>query len=204
MKKTCPQAIRMCIDQFKTLTGRQVRNSLSIDPLLAQDDVDMLQVEGFDAEFTMEDYPPLEEPLPTDIWTAFASTFPREARIGKATMINRITHQGIFYTARRIHEGNSGIFLKDSFVPACIEGFIETSSPTKCNIWVVVRRHRLLKVEIDPYLNYPLLKARLWAPDLELKYEIFPVSHIDTHFAKCAVSWEGQAAAVIISLSHMT
>lgn len=120
--------------------------------------------------------------------------------------MSRATRAGISYTVRETHEGNSGIVRKGSYEPLSIERILEfpkDSMPEGLRgPWLVVRRHQVVRVTKDPYLDYPLLRASMWGTDLEPEFEALPLSQVDGHFAKCIISWERQTVAVIILLSR--
>ena len=205
-KANCPQAIRHCADMFDKLVQPQSRNSLAIDVQLSAHE------EGNDEE---EDEPPEDEldfdgptiRLGHDIRRALAQKLPGKLVPTTAVRLTRYTCDGVNYSTKDVHEGNSGVLCKGSENPYCIEQIIafpedETNRSVQ-GMWFVVRRHRSTDVRIDPYGRYPLLRAKLWSTQLESTVDVLNLTEIDSHFAKCAIHWEGQEVAVVVSLSRV-
>lgn len=148
-----------------------------------------------------------QEQISASVQAAFIRALPRGSSApvtGKA--VNRVTHQGISYTMQAIHEGNSGVIRKGSDTPLCIEKifeFPESSGKDLQDTWLVVRRHKVTGSPVDPYLNYPLLRARMWDPELEPDIDVLPLLEVDAHFAKCVIPWKGKTVAVVVSLSRV-
>ena len=106
----------------------------------------------------------------------------------RGTSFTQIRWHGVSYCIRERHEGNSGIFLKGKAAPFCIENIVQVDGSNE--IWLVVRHHRLPDIKIDPYANYPYLKASIWEDALEDEVEVVQISDVETHFAKCVVPRE--------------
>ncbi len=201
----------MCYDMFVTLAQPQGRNSLSLNTTI--DDVHILDNEDDDnTEDNELDFDILDaksKVIPTNILAAFSRAYPTHARDipRSAKIVNRITLGGITYATRAVHEGNNGVLKKSCNVPYSIENILEFPSADSRNwfrgIWFVVRPYEEAKlIQYDPYVQYPLLRAKLWAPTLAPTFEVFQISDIDGHFAKHIITWEHQQAAVIVSLSR--
>lgn len=188
---------------FTTLVQPQTRNSLSL-ALAIEEDGEIPDSEVLDAD----NQPICEDLISSDILAAFVRVLPVGSVIPmKGNFVNRMICQGITYATRTIHEGNSGILRKHSEVPFSIENIlefptVENGGPVQGS-WLVVRRYKAVQVGEDPYLRYPLLRAKMWAPELDPTLEVFPMTDVDGHFAKCVISWKEQEVVVIVSLSHV-
>ena len=184
---------------FTRLVQPQARNSLSLVPTISENDFP--DSEDFDEDSASQD-----DTLPKDILAVFTRAFPESSIPKSATIVNRIMRQGIVYSTRAIHEGNSGVFVKDTRTPFSIQKIVEFSRVADGSglqgPWLVVRRHMAAGVEVDPYLDYPLLKAKMWSPDLDSALEVLPMSDVVGHYAKHIISWGERKVAVIISLSR--
>lgn len=124
-----------------------------------------------------------------------------------AVPLSRYHLHGVHYTSYHTHEGNSGILFRGSDTPFRIEEILQFSEKINGEtVWVVARSHRKADVCDDPYVNYPHLRAKMWGTSFIETVEVFPISAIKSHFAKCIVPWEGKEVAVCVSLSrsHLT
>ena len=184
---------------FTRLVQPQARNSLSLIPTISENDLP--DPEDFDDDLVSQDVI-----IPKDILAAFTQTFPRNSIPERGTFVNRIMRQGIVYSTQAIHEGNSGVVCKNSRTPFSIQKIVEFSPAARGSTlhgpWLVVRRHMAAGVEVDPYLDYPLLKAKMWSPDLDSALEVLPMSDVVGHYAKHIISWKERKIAVIVSLSR--
>lgn len=188
---------------FETLVNPQVRDTLVTDSLLLEE---AMESEDDDGSSGIK-----EEPIDNDIRTAFSRKLPQGlgATIPqKAKFLTHIKHHGISYTVNKRHKGNSSIFLIGTEnVPFSIEKIICFSATTSGNYfkgtWCVVRKHQPAKVDVDPYIAYPHLRAGLWDCQLEPFIDVVPVSDIQTHFANCVIPWEEKEYMVAISLSRV-
>lgn len=104
----------------------------------------------------------------------------------------------------KIHEGNSGVLSNAYGTPFCIEHILHFSAAEPLeNTWFVVWRHKKARIQVDPYVRYPLLRAKLWGTELEQAVEVLHLTEIDAHFAKCAIQWETKEVNVVVSLSRV-
>lgn len=181
---------------FETLVSPQIRDTLATDALMLRDD----SVDN-NADDAYDDAVGREEHLTDDVRAAFSRCIPGRVVVPrKAKHITQVQHKGVSYTVRGRHEGNSGIFVKSLKGPFSINNIVVLPD---LGPWLVVHRHCRANVIFDPYLEYPYLRASLWATQLENTVEVVPISDIDTHFAKCAISWEDKTVAVVVSLSRV-
>jgi hypothetical protein len=201
----CPQPIKNCIHFFETLVGPQNRNSLSSNsiPQLDEFDDDQEPEAGNDKLITSK-----EKVITDDIRVAFTRKLGAGSIVPKsAKFTNRVTTpNGISYTTRKTHEGNSGVFCHGLNVPFCIEKIIQFPESVSYMVpkgtWFVVRRLQKPTVTTDPYIKYPYLRAQIWHHELEDDIEVLSISEIETHFAKLVIPWETQTVVVIVSLSR--
>ena len=183
---------------FTKLVQPQARNSLSLISTISENDLP-------DSE-DFEEVASQDRVVPEDILAAFTRAFPGTSIPKSANFVNRITRQGIVYSTQATHEGNSGVVGKDSLTPFSIQKIVEFSRAANGSRlqgpWLVVRRHMTAGVEANPYLDYPLLKAKMWSPDLDSDLEVLPMSDVVGHYAKHVISWKERKVAVIVSLSR--
>jgi hypothetical protein len=205
-KANCPQAIRHCAEMFEKLVQPQSRNSLAIDTQVSAHEADNDDDEDAPAEDELDvDGPTIR--LDHDIRRALAQKLPGKSVPTTATRLTRYTRDGVNYSIKDVHEGNSGVLCQDSESPYCIEQILafpeDVTNRSVRGIWFVVRRHRPSDVRIDPYRRYPLLRAKMWSTQLESAVNILNPTEIDSHFAKCVIQWENQEVAVVVSLSRV-
>jgi len=205
-KANCPQAIRNCAEMFDTLVQPQSRNSLAIDVQLSAPGEDDDDDEGEPAEGELNfDGPTIR--LDHELRQALAQKQPGKSVPTTAVRLTRYTRDGVNYSIKDVHEGNSGVLCKDSESPYCIEQILafpeDVTNRSIQGMWLVVRRHKVPEIRIDPYGRYPLLRAKLWSTQLESTVDVLNPTEIDSHFAKCVIHWEGEEVAVVISLSRV-
>jgi hypothetical protein len=114
--------------------------------------------------------------------------------------------QGCTYTVPSSHAGNSCILVSgngigEQPVPACIQYILELPSPEGITTYVAIQRYICANVTYDPFLQFPILKARMWSTRLA-KLEIIPVDYICTHFACLFMKWEDEEVALVLSMSR--
>lgn len=198
---------------FVTLAQPQGRNSLSLN--MSMNDSDILDNEDNDndleedSETEFDTLDVKSKTIPANILAAFSKAYPDFANDipRSAKIVNRITIGGISYATPAVHEGNSGIIKKSRNIPYSIENILEFPMGDNGNlfqgVWFVVRRYQEANlIEHDPYVRYPLLRAKLWGSDLAHAFEVLPLSDIGGHFAKHFITWEDQKVAVIVSLAR--
>ena len=206
-KANCPQAIRHCAEMFSKLVRPQSCNSLAIDMQLSahEEDNDDEHDEDEHAEELDFDGPTIQ--LDHELRLALAQKQPRKSVPTTAVRLTHYTHDGVNYSIKDIHKGNSGVLCKDSESPYCIEQILafpeDLTNRSIQGMWLVVQRHRSPDVRVDPYGRYPLLQAKLWSTQLELTVHVLNPTEINSHFAKCVIQWEGQEVAVVVSLARV-
>lgn len=130
---------------------------------------------------------------------------PAYAMFSNSTMVNNRS-----FTALNRHKGNSGVLRINSNIPFCIDQVVEfqESAIAQCNSlqgkWLVGRSIKRIQVQHDPYSDFPCLRASLWGTDLESSLEVCCLDDIESHFAQHCISWEGEDATVIVSLSWVS
>jgi hypothetical protein len=193
---------------FSKLVQPQSHNSLAIDiPLSAHEkDNDDDHDEDERAENELDfDGPTIR--LDHELRLALAQKQPGKSVPTTAVRLTRYTHDGVNYSIKDVHEGNSGVLCKDSESPYCIEQILafpeDVTNRGIQGMWLVVRRHQSPDVRVDPYGRYPLLRAKLWSTQLESTVDVLNPTEINSHFAKCAIQWEGQEVAVVVSLARV-
>jgi len=189
---------------FRKLVQPQTRNSLAIDMQSSFRDEDD---DDYD-DILDEDESDIEGPvvqIDRNILLALAQRLPGQPIPPRATSLSHCTRDGINYSVKRVHEGNSNVLCKDSETPYSIEQILvfPKEATGVRGIWLAVRRHKRAAVQRDPYRRYPLLRAHLRSPELESTIELLNLSEIEAHFAKCLIQWEEQEVAVVVSLSRV-
>jgi len=205
-KATCPPAIRQCAEMFSKLVQPQTRNSLAVDMQSSAHDED-----DYDDGSVAEDELDVDGPtvqVDRTIHLALAERLLGQAIPPTATSLSHCTRDGINYSIKHVHEGNSGILCRNSETPYCIEQILAFPNTERNRdiqgIWLVVRRHKQADVRWDPYRRYPLLRANLWSAQLGSTVEVLKLTDIDCHFAKCVIQWEQKEVAVVVSLSRVS
>lgn len=187
-KVTAPKVIKNCKDIFLRLFNIPERNSLA------------MMAEEYEGDDALMDEPTgvnlascydrsKEKTTSPEISKAFYS---RGIYLTRAIHKNQHRQHGVLYTAKHVHEGNSGVLVRigDVDVPFCIQNFLELPSKEGgSSVWIVGQRHSRPNLRSDPFLAYPYLRARMWSPLLDDKLEAFPLSEVRGQFAKCQVPW---------------
>jgi len=121
-----------------------------------------------------------------------------------ARVVKRFRYRGITYSTRSAHEGSCCVLLHDK-TPAVIENILHFSDKPdpqdqdhSTSTLLVVKRYLPAKLKMDPYLQYPILGARLWTNKLEESVQIIDVSEFQTQCAQCPVTWEGNENLVVV------
>jgi hypothetical protein len=182
------------------LVQPQERNSLAIGSHYIQDD-----------SWDDSDYNPFhgtEEKITSDLRTVLARSAQSPVTIPPtAISVTHIRHRGTAHSILKRHEGNSGVLIKGSNIPYCIDKILQfPQTKDQCMLqgtWVVLRPHSPAYVTSDPYMQYPHLRMRLWGQELASTSKAVPISTIDTHFAKRNITWKGKQVAVVASLSRV-
>ena len=205
-KANCPRAIQHCAEMFNKLVQPQNRNSLAIDIQLSAHEEDNDDDEDEPAEDDLDFTGPTIR-LDDELRRALAHKQPGKSVPTSAVRLTRYTRDGVNYSIKAVHEGNSSVLCNDSETPYCIEQIVafpeDVSNRSIQGMWLVVRCHRSADVRIDPYGRYPLLRAKLWSTQLESTVDVLNPAAINSHFAKCVIEWEGQEVAVVVSLARV-
>lgn len=191
---------------FDELVQPQSRNSLAVDAQLTyeeeEDDDDGGEEEEEEEDSNNALVGGTNVKLSQEIRYALAQRLHDHSFPTTAVSRTRCTRDGVNFTVKKVHEGNSCVFRKESKTPYCIEQILTIPEDPQ-GVWLVVRGHRQAHVRVDPYRRYPLLRARLWSLELEPKIEVVEIREVDAHFAKCPIQWEQQEVAVVVSLSRV-
>jgi hypothetical protein len=125
----------------------------------------------------------------------------------QVNFLSHLTLDGFRYAVRTKHEGNSNLLITDAggkLVPVSIEHILRLPGQPRDNAWMVVKRLRPIAVVRDPFLDFPLLRAKMWSAELSDELELIDLTMIESHFAKCSFRWEGKIVALVISLSKVS
>jgi hypothetical protein len=213
----CPEALRHCHAAFSNFLDPQVRDSLVTDMLslssLNKDiETSALDDSDIDDDETQKYCHPAQSPtkkaslIPPDLFTVLSQTLdvpsPRHAHF-----LSNLTVNGITYSTSSKHLGNSCVLVKTTTdpnpAPARIEHILQFSIQNTVKTYIAIRRHESSLVKEDPFLQYPLIRARMWSENMS-KYDIIAVENIHAHFAKLSLIVNNVKIAVVISLSRVS
>lgn len=197
-KLGCPEAIQNCQPIFEKMVDPQLRGTLttdirSISSLFEDDhqDDDGAFWNGRTAR-----------PIPQELRAALSCSGYVSART--AQFLPNITIDGLMYAPYRKHRGNSCILLaqpQDKLVPARIETIFQIESADSIQTLMAVRRHLPSQVTHDPFLQFPILRTRLWASQVA-DLEIIQPEQVSSHFACLSMS-DDQKTIAVLSLSRV-
>lgn len=122
----------------------------------------------------------------------------------KAQFLSHLTVEGVRFTTRATHLGNSNILvrgLSNEEIPASIEHILRL--PNSSDAWVLVRCHKDIDVH-DPFLTYPLIRAKMWSSLYHDRLDVVHFSSLTTHFAKHTFCWEDKQVVIASSLSRVS
>lgn len=181
---------------FEKLVNPLNRNSLA--NVIFQDEEEEEVLEYLE----IEDREPKSAPLSKRVHKAFMEKFKLDVQQRAESLKGHHT-LGVHYTPYHVHEGNSGVLFQGSSVPFQIEEILQFPSKIEGDsIWIVAKPHERPQIRNDPYVKYPHLRAKIWGTSVADSIQVFPLSAIDSHFAKCIIQWEGKEVAVCVSLSR--
>lgn len=192
---------------FSRLISLKVRNILLAEKIYGDDDDGDLDM-GTDHLNRSTNSRPSN--IPSDLYnrlqtySGLLSEYNVRSTPHQAHFSSHLTVNGVRYTTRAKHEGNSNILVvgeDDEDVPVSIEHILQF--PGYSDAWVLVRAHRDVSVKNDPFRSFPLLRAKLYSPLLHDALELVHSSALEIHFAKHTFIWEEQQVSAIISLSRV-
>jgi hypothetical protein len=198
-KSQCPQALQHCRAMFEKLVNPQTRNTLITDMLSLSSLDDSDDNEGVTWQESTSRI------IPDDLYRALCtnlhSNLPR-----KAQFLSHLTMHGITYAVASKHAGNSCVLVSMEAgikpFPARIEYIVQLATPNGVTTHIAIRRHKQADVTSDPFLQFPVIQARMWSRVLE-KLEIIPVQRICSHFSCLFMKWEDKEVALVLSLSRV-
>ncbi|KAG6848980.1 hypothetical protein H0H93_012248 [Arthromyces matolae] len=190
---------------FQSLVPSQTRGVLDVHDVVLNDTATEHE-SNVNSEYSVK-----EEYLTEPLRSAFRRALGPEIHLPlRAKISNQLVLGNKSFTSISRHKGNSGIFRVNSDIPFYIEKIVEFDEksiqqyPPLKGEWMAGRALKASTVEQDPYLNYPLLRAKLWGTELEANVEVWPIDQVEGHFAQLLISWEGQNASVVLSLSRVS
>lgn len=197
-KLGCPEVIQNCQLIFQKMVDPQLRGTLTTDirsiSSLFEDD------NGDDDTVFWNDR--TARPIPQELQAALSRCCYVLARTAHtAQFLPNITIDGLMYAPYRKHRGNSCILFAqshDKLVPARIETVFQIESADSIQTLIAVRRHLPSQVAHDPLLQFPILRARLWASQVA-DLEIIRPEQVSSHFACLSMS-EDQKTIAVLSL----
>jgi hypothetical protein len=197
-KLGCPEAIQNCQLIFQKMVDPQLRGTLttdirSISSLFEDDD------EDDDGAFWNGR---TARPIPQELQAALIRCGYVLART--AQFLPNIAINGLMYAPYRKHRGNSCILFAqshDKLVPARIETVFQIELANSIQTLIAVRRHLPSQVTHDPFLQFPILQARLWASQVA-DLEIIQPRQVSSHFACLSMS-DDQKTIAVLSLSRV-
>ncbi|PPQ79206.1 hypothetical protein CVT26_000557 [Gymnopilus dilepis] len=199
-RTTCPQAIKHCANMFKALIRTDKRNSLATDSDILN--LDLASIGLIDQELPDDPPPSMNEVhLDPTVAAALRQYYTRDVRTARSP--GRVAlEEGIFYTTRAVHEGNSCVLVED--IPCRIEEILQCpgTESNSVDTWLVVRAYRAFHLD-DPYREYPALRASIWSSELEDSITLVHISQVKSQYAMCPISWRGAPAVVAVSLSRV-
>jgi hypothetical protein len=150
---------------------------------------------------------PSAHDVPRDIVMAFkadpaiASSLPSRVHSLPYVMLN-----GVRYSVSSKHLGNSCAMILDGevgrqgLVPVIIRDIIQDSNDPQ-KVYLVAQRHEKLTSDVlDPFLQYPVLRASMWSRSLSQHLCILQLHEIQGHFAKCDITWKKEKVSVVMAL----
>jgi hypothetical protein len=211
----CPAALQHCRTAFSNFLNPQVRDTLVTDMLsMSSLNDEMSGPDDSDDDDEAQCHYPLPQsptkkalPIPSDLFEALSQTLdfppPRHAHF-----LSNLTVNGVTYSTSSKHLGNSCILVKaavdaDSAAAARIEHILQFKMPNSVKTYIAIRHHEPSMVKEDPFLQYPVLRARMWSEDLS-NYNIITIDNIHAHFAKLLLTVNNVRVAVAVSLSRVS
>ena len=177
----CPDELQKCRDSFEKLLQPQQPRLMDI----------------------IASPPRRTQPLPTLVRNAFfaASIDPPE----EVEFLSHVVEQGVRYSIRSQHEGNSGLLLPSRDgdpIPCLIEYILRTNKP-QSQTFFILRQYQKANISSDPFLKYPRLRARIWSTVLHQELDVMDHRVLSEQFAKFEIDWEEKRVAVIFSLAKV-
>jgi len=201
-KTNCPQAIKQCQPMFQKLLNPQVRDTLITDMLsLSTALQDTENAVAVDSSNECNSHP-----IPQSIYEALVTSL-RITPPRYADFLSHLTIGGITYTVSSKHLGNSHVLLalneSEDLVPARIDHILQLRIGDAVKTLIVVRRHERSQVPCDPFLRYPIVRAKMWSTQLK-EFEIVAIDAIRSHYAASHITWDGIPVTVVTSLSRVS
>lgn len=201
MNKTgTPEVILNCKDIFQKLVNPQVRDTLLTDMLdLAEDD---------DNDDDFYEMPKLisNHKIPEELKNVIQLSHGHNIEV--ISLLSHLTIKGITYSVSSQHIGNSSILLfsgkPGKYLPAEIQFIFQAThenNPIPLTL-IAARRYKPISNISDPFAEFPYMSAQMWSPNLN-DLKIYSTDDIHSHFAHLSLSWQGQPALMMISLSRV-
>ena len=207
-KSQSPEVIQNCQPMFQKLVNPQLRDSLQTDMQMLSslveggDDDNDGDGDGDDGAMNWNEW--TTEPIPRDLRTAL-SRF-HSGSIYTAHFLTQLTINGLVYTPTSKHLGNSCILLKSQAqtqVPARIQRIFQIHLLDSVQTLIAIQRHQPARLRHDPFLRFPILRARVWGVQLG-ELEIIQPDQVFSHFACLPLKGEFEGHIIAASLSRVS
>ncbi|PPQ75819.1 hypothetical protein CVT26_001236 [Gymnopilus dilepis] len=189
----CPEVLQHSVPIFEALLSLQLRDDLrtTIRPDLS------VQPEVLASN-------PTDRVLPTDF--RFACTRAQIDVPARGVLPSRLVIGNLLYATSSKHPGNSCIMVSRTgscdVVPAQLVYIVQfRCGMAKGKTYLGIRRHQEAPINHDPYLAFPVLRARIWAAGFH-DLEVIGPSQVACHFASLPLTIGGHELIVALPLSR--
>jgi hypothetical protein len=186
---------------FQKLVNPQLRDSLQTDMQVLSSLVEGGDDGDDDGALNWNER--TAKPIPSDLLTALTRL---HLSTRSAQFLHHITINGLAYTPRSKHEGNSCVLLKSQEdhiqVPAQIQTIFQIPFLESVKTLIAIRRHQPSRLRHDPFSRFPILRARLWGVQLG-ELEVIQPDQVLSHFACLPLKGEFEGHIVASSLSRV-
>ncbi|PPQ82487.1 hypothetical protein CVT26_012890, partial [Gymnopilus dilepis] len=198
-KAGCPEVIQQSRPFFETLLSLQLRDDLRTT---IRGDFHIQPECILDASSSA--YRPIARILPTEF--QFACTRAHIDVPSRGILPSRLTIGSLNYAISSKHPGNSCIMVSGigscDAVPAQLAYIVQFRSGVgNEKTCLGIRRYQEAGLAHDPYLAFPVLRARIWAARFH-DLEIIEPLQVACHFASLPLILEGQELIIALPLSR--
>ena len=198
-KSGCPEVIQNCKSIFQKMVDPQLRGTLTTDI----QSISSLFDDKDEADDMASWNDRTARPIPQELQAALSPLYQVSPRT--AHFLSDIPINGLRYTPYQKHRGNSCVLVtlsKDELVPARIDTIFQIEISGSVHTLIAVRRHLVSQATYDPFPQFPILRARLWAAQVA-DLEIIRPQQVSSHFA-CLPMSDDQQNIAILSLSRVS
>lgn len=203
LKSGCPEVILNSQPFFEKLVNPQIRSTLLTDmhTILAMPEED----DDDDANVIWNDR--TARPLPADLSAQLSLILPNSNFERQAQFLHNVKVNGLTYSTARKHAGNSCILFKAKadptlIIPGRIIQIFQILVLDCVHTYLVVRQHIQANNVEDPYIHFPILRARLYEAQLG-DLQIISPNQITSHFACLPIQHSGRDLVVVASLGRV-